>query len=491
MPRHDTLYPGQGIDIAVQIDGQLVVATVEGSRVRLARSGGVEYLTPPRAIHPPTLRIAVNQAGEIAVIGQVIDPDRAALYLRGEWRVLPYSLWGQNPMGIAAAGDQFVWAVVTDGGGTLRTEIEFGGSVATAIPNGGTSQGILQWDGSRFVLADERKNVAGLFRGTTVDGWVVGYGDNTAVIVKDGYRYTLAQGNPSTPRLAVNDGIVYVAYQHLGAAQVIRLTPPYPVDAPAVIPAIGRPMFCGFFEFVPATNLPANCSLRQVSSWEWWLTVGSRTIATYVSGEPDGSLAALERSIDAVKGRGIPTIAYWPRALQAGRLPRGADWVGVEAYRLKDETLSAFEARVTTAVRRCGKAVIVAQVYTSNGLNTSDLASLVPVYARIAKTCQNVVGILAFSGSGRATGYQDHPEIHDEWGQLFKGITGAPVTAPVLLRPSLKVGDFSKLSLAGPLIEFEDRGTTYELFTKENGSLHIRAENAAGVDQTSQRRQVI
>lgn len=429
MPRTDTRYPGSGLDLAVQVDGQLVVATVEGPRVRLQRGGGILHTPPaPRWLLARTLRMAVASDGEIALVCQVTEPDQAALYLRGTWRILPYGLWGQAPIGIAAIGRTFVWAVVTGSGGTLLTQHEDGTTDYGPIPNGGTSQGILFHDGQRFVLADARKNVDGLFHGTTVGDWTAGYGDDCGIVQRLPYRYTVVQGNPSTPRLAVFGDTVHVGYSFDGKPTVTTLTPPYPVDpiaAPAPMVRIGRPLSLAFFEFTPA-SLPGNAELRQVSTWEWSLLQDGRKVGVYVSGEPDGDLVALERSIAAVKGRGLPVYAYWPRKLQEGRLPRYADVLAVEAYRLKDETLLAFETRVRAALRRCGRAALACQCYTSNAGNHPDLRALVPVYARIAKDTPTVEALLVFSGSGRPTGYQDHPEVHGLWRDLAAGIPRAP-----------------------------------------------------------------
>jgi hypothetical protein len=193
----------------------------------------------------------------------------------------------------------------------------------------------------------------------------------------------------------------------------------------APVSAIGRPCWLGFFEFTPA-SLPGNCELTQVSTWQWRLTHAGKQIAVYVSGEPDGDIAALERSILAVKPQRLPILAYVTRQAQQRGLPRGADFLAVEAYRLATESLSSFETRVSSTLAKCGPCLLVAQCYTSNSTLHRDLASLVPVYAKLARMWPNVVGILAFSGSGRATGWQDHPEIHGLWRELAAGIPKAP-----------------------------------------------------------------
>src|SRR4051812_33988400 len=70
-------------------------------------------------------------------------------------------------------------------------------------------------------------------------------------------------------------------------------------------------------------------------------------VAHYVSGQPEGDIDALERALAAAHSEWptVPKLAYWTRGPQAGRVPAGAEMVGVEAYCGVDETLTAFEAR--------------------------------------------------------------------------------------------------------------------------------------------------
>lgn len=190
---------------------------------------------------------------------------------------------------------------------------------------------------------------------------------------------------------------------------------------------IARPCWLGFFEFAPAPMLPGNC----------WLSVrpdnpmpicrrGDRSmVAQYVAAE----LAGMTLEAEVAKARAlnptIPVVPYWTRQVQTGPLPPG-DWIGVEAYRGANESPSAFEMRIAIALARCPAAVLIAQCYTSNLNNTMDLRSIPPVMERLARRFPQVKMILPFSGSGRATGLQDHPDVLPLWIDVSDGITGAP-----------------------------------------------------------------
>lgn len=216
--------------------------------------------------------------------------------------------------------------------------------------------------------------------------------------------------------------------------------------APAV-PSIGRPLWCGWFSF-GLHNAPGNCRV-DVTQGQPWLAVTAaatgETIARYVSAAEDSDpdqLAAVIRAARAA-APALPVLAYWTWPAQrltdsAGRLLAvpDAEIVGVECYRKAHEDLALFERRCSAALDRVAQAgrmaAIIAQAYSSNATNHGDLAALVPVYARLAAAHPHVVGVLAFSaGPGRATGWEDHTEIHEAWRALFAGIP----SAPVIVRP--------------------------------------------------------
>ncbi len=291
----------------------------------------------------------------------------------------------------------------------------------------------------------------GRLRLATVDGetWLVYWSEGVGIVAQvDG----AADGYILEPRpIAFNhdaravDGQLVVAWsttQGEGPGDLVKMTvdrmrPRVPiVPAPAAVPAIARACLVAWFTDRP-TSAPGNADV-----WVDYYGNPSENlirrrdtgaaIAHYVAAEAGGTIDALEAAIAVAKrAMPLPVVAYWNRGLQAGRAPIGAEYVGVEAYRLASESVDGFEARVRAAVARCPAAVLIAQSYTSNGTQTTDLPSVVPVYARIARDCRNVVGILPFSAGSRKTGFDDHPEVHDAWTVLVAGVTGVPDLAVI------------------------------------------------------------
>lgn len=255
---------------------------------------------------------------------------------------------------------------------------------------------------------------------------------------------------------------------------------------PVTVPTIGRRLWLGWFLFPPFDwALPGNCDLC-VEPEMIVRDESGRSIAAYVAGNPDGDVDSLERNAAAAKLKfGLPVIAYWTRKAQEGRVPRGAEIIGVEAYRLKDESLLAFETRVLASVRRCGKVALICQCYTSNALQTTDLASLVPIYAKIARDCSNVVALLAFSGSGRPTGLQDNPSVRPLWESLAAGIPGPPEVEDDMLKPGVTITEWHEIRPNVLVARAHDRNNpdhyTIE-FRIENGYLRVRMTNAEGTD---------
>jgi hypothetical protein len=263
---------------------------------------------------------------------------------------------------------------------------------------------VLSHDGTRTYLR----------RPNQVSGWMVTLGDcyePRAVWTPSGVVCAwMANGARHLRTLALDEG------------SRVDLTP-QPVSVP--IPTIGRPLWCGWFTFAGNAGLPGNCDLAIRPDQPRILkTLDGRPIAVYVEGNPDGDIHALERAIRTAKdAHDLPVLAYWTKRAQQGRVPIGADFVGVEAYRGVSETAAAFELRIRQSVARCPAAFLVAQAYSSNSFNSKDLASIVPVVARIARDMRHVAGIVAFSGSGRLTGIQDHPDVLPLWRELAAGVT--------------------------------------------------------------------
>lgn len=301
---------------------------------------------------------------------------------------------------------------------------------------------------------DTRESVPGMLYPARAGDLIVGERPDAGIAVQlegDERRVALAGQDTPTPSCAaawlLPSGDAFYAIVTGGRegvrlllgsrADLLALPPASSVQRPVDVPRIGKPCFLGWFEFGhDAIVAPGNCSLHVTGSGDvgpmMVMSAERGTVAEYVSGSPDGDVDAVERAIvaargeQAVDGLTIPILAYWTATAQQVRVPAGADLVGVEAYRHVGESLAVFEARVRAAVGRGGRPWLIAQCYTSNANNDPDLRALVPVYARIARDCPTVEGILVFSAGARDTGWDSHPEVHDAWHRLAAGITGTP-----------------------------------------------------------------
>lgn len=303
------------------------------------------------------------------------------------------------------------------------------------------------------------------------------------------------------PNVAVHGEQVAVCAYTPHGAELAVYTPPYPESEPMPLPPmppIGRPCWLGFIWFTEGEAQPpfppGNCALIVPDPI---VRSAGRTVAVYVAAEADGSIEGLERAIDDAHRAhpGVPVLAYWPKSLQTGPLPSAAH-VGVEAYMLKSETLAAFESRIRTAVARCSSAWLICQGYTQPepSLQTADLTALVAVYARIARDCPQVAGLLVFSAGSRAGGWNDHPEIHAAWTQLAAGITVPLLIAkedpPV--NPKITVKKFGPAIVKGQpwQVDATIGDTDVTVRIGGDGNLTLHAKNAAGEDQTGQARHV-
>lgn len=260
--------------------------------------------------------------------------------------------------------------------------------------------------------------------------------------------------------------------------------------APQPIARIGRPLWCGFFAFgESAQQLPANCQVPVIRDASWLdVVAGGRAVMRYVAGNPEGDPAAIEVAIARARGP-VPVLAYWPRGLQTGPVP-SADVIAVEAYQGIDESIDAFEARVCAAVARCRRAVLVCQAYTSNATLTAVLRPLVPVYARIVRDCPAVEGLLVFSAGSRATGWSDHPEIHDAWRELFAGVSTPTIPDEDDMVPKITVHSYDRTLERGKPWQVDATIGATEVTVRigSDGNLTIAAANAAGSDRTGLRR---
>lgn len=217
-----------------------------------------------------------------------------------------------------------------------------------------------------------------------------------------------------------------------------------------------RPKPFGFFEFNPrtsSTGLPGNVNLY-VDRTEMLIRRNSddKPLAQYVAAEVEGNTPqAFTDAIAAARLRHpeLPVVAYWPPSLSF--IP-DCELPGIVAYWKKTETIGAFEARITAAILRLGarKVCLIAQCYTNNSEQATDLVALVPVYARLFRF-SNVEMMLVFSGNGRATGYQDHPEVWEWWKSFSVANAGTIGDIIQMANPEITITEYSPNEGDAPL----------------------------------------
>jgi len=195
------------------------------------------------------------------------------------------------------------------------------------------------------------------------------------------------------------------------------------------IPAINKPCWLGWFEFIEPTIpfAPSNCILRVRTEPGTIRELEGNQFALWVQ-SLDGTVESIEQQ---AANSGHPTVCYWdgrdwPRL---PNLPLNA-WLGLQAYCKSYESPEKFELIMRSYIEgiylNYPKIALVCQCYTSNDSLTKDIRGVVPVYARLARDYPRINMLLAFSDQGRATGYNDHPEVRSLWQDLFNGITGEP-----------------------------------------------------------------
>lgn len=413
--------PG-GWEPDVRVGGAYVCPSVDGARLWTER-GEVALPADVRVRYP---RLAPG--GGFAGINHY--GDRVVEYSGGAWTFHEEQACGPS-------------GVIYDAAGVLH--------VSQCGPVG--SQGYRYVDSAgRLVTGDETygpRNGITLYGWTDLgDGWRIGQGPDDGVYAYHGGRYRVIAryGVPARGVRAHRVGsdvalcywvqgnqpavLLWLTLDELAALPGVE-SPAAPKTYPP-IPRINRPLWFGWFTFAGRVGLPANCDLPVAlgQTRADVVDLDGRRLYRYVAGVPDGDLDALNRAVREERGV-VPVLAYWTRGAQVRGVP-DADAVAVEAYLGADETDEAFISRVAAACQRVGRVVLIANCYTSNTNNTSDPRRVPPLIAQLACDIPHVEGVLVFSGSGRATGWQDHPEVHADWRQVFVGIPGAPVVLPPL-----------------------------------------------------------
>jgi hypothetical protein len=157
-----------------------------------------------------------------------------------------------------------------------------------------------------------------------------------------------------------------------------------------------------------------------------------KPVGSYVQG---GTVEEIE---DAARQVSYTPIAYWDARSwpRYPNLPKGS-WLCIQAYMRKDETPEAFEAAISAEIRKApfSNIALVCQCYTSNATLTDDLTQLVPIFSRLVVNHPQVIATIPFSGSGRRTGLQDHPEVRPLWDEYASTIPSTPDNGEIPPKP--------------------------------------------------------
>jgi hypothetical protein len=355
--------------------------------------------------------------------------------------------------------------------------------------------------GVRFIDED-RVLVPGMFNPVWAGACVVGEGQTGLVAQIGAVRGDVLPGECMVPRVAVR-GDTYAAVTW--GSPGVRVAWFTAADIPAA-PVVEFPFqheskWMGLFAFGPtreSASLPGNCRLLVPELL--LVDKQGRTIAQYIASEgagPTQDLLNLEAALLGAKLlRPYATIAYWTRQAQKVRVPAHADFMGIEAYWKVGETLTEFEAAMRAAVAQHPHCLILAQIYSNNTNNINDLVGLIPVYDRM-RHWPNVDGIVGFSGIGRATGLQDHPEIQPAWTALLNSAPtpSIPIEETPMRPPAITVEKWTLDTLANgreAIITDRDNpelGYRLRVFIRDN-SMYFEMTNRAGTGTTGQARPV-
>jgi hypothetical protein len=265
-----------------------------------------------------------------------------------------------------------------------------------------------------------------------------------------------------------------------------------------------RPYYLGFFEFLigqaSKVSSPGNCSLfvrgvaGQVSTLrpavvtsETVDTVSGAILGIFLSGD---SVESIEQVCSVATKR---PVAYWD-ARTWPRMPKlpPDSWLCLQVYQRQGETAAALEQDIERELARvpAGQQVaLVAQCYTSNANLTTELRPMVGVVNRLANRHPNIVAVLVFSGSGRRTGLDDHPEVLPLWLELAAGIPTPTFreyeNMPV--RPVITIAEYAKTlrpNQSTNLVKMTVGDTEVVVRLDANSNLFVDARNAAGEEHT-------
>lgn len=297
--------------------------------------------------------------------------------------------------------------------------------------------GAAVWDGGamgvtlgRMVAPWQRLRVAGDWRVYYTEAWgVVAHRKDDPE-----HGYVVATGNAYHHDAVEKDGRLYVGYstgiqERPEEARVVDVELSVPVTDLTTgtvepVPAIGKPLWVAWFEFANTFSPypPGNAVLFVRTGGNISADDGNY-VGQWVQGE---SVEAIETQAATVR----KPVAYWDARTWPRWPALPADgWLALQAYCGAPE-LPAFEANMRAVLDSVPASyrnvALVCQCYTSNVGLTTNLAALVPIYARLARDYPQVTMLLPFTDQGRATGLNDHPEVRPRWEELMRGVLGKP-----------------------------------------------------------------
>lgn len=415
---HREIYGGWYVDA---VPGGAYAALVPSRQAVETLVGDVAY--PAGHGEPLYVRLTIEPrfkfSGQGHDSGAIVEFDS----LPREFHLVSPTSYGTNPVIYGLGGTLYLGAPEFGSQGFRYVRPD--GSIVTSDETGVPLDGLTQWTD----LGDDLRIGQGAASG--------------GVVVRDGQTLRLLHPGECYAIRAVRSGpAVSVAFYEVAAdglsAHVYELTVSdlraLPVlDETEPLDETPQKAWLAFFSFGDDASVAAisNASLLVdsvpvVDVLEVRDRRDGSVVMTYVAAEVAATKAALDEQVRRARAAfpGVPVVPYW-----SGSQPWTPDgeWPGIECYWKTDETLAQAEARWRRAIVRALASptatgvVLVCQCYTSNAGQSTLLKALVPVYSRLRRL-DGVKGLLVFSGSGRATGLQDHPDVRPLWAQLAASV---------------------------------------------------------------------
>lgn len=286
------------------------------------------------------------------------------------------------------------------------------------------------------------------------NGYVFGQmSDGYGMVAVDGKRYRIRTGDSFANKIMFDGfNIAYGTCDRIAKLSELvfcnideleEITTTYPITP------IGRPHWLGFFAGRPDSGggWSTDVDPRTLPGNSYLMIPDNRVyndegipVASYITGS----------SVEEIESK-AQSAAFTPMCYWDGRnwprwpnLPSDS-WLCLQAYCGLNEPLENFERDIENKIIELSqikpnqKICIVAQCYTSNSSLTTDLKALVPIFSRLAAKHTNVIATIPFSGSGRKTGLQDHPEVRPLWDEFASTITGEPPMEPEPPEPPVPV----------------------------------------------------